>query len=57
MQHPAQYFATPRLAVSRAFALAFFLFDVVWCIWFVGILEFVEALHEYHIVDPLFRLP
>lgn len=31
--------------------------DVVWFIWFVGILELVEALHEYQIVTPLFRLP
>lgn len=30
--------------------------DVVWFIWFVGIVEFVKALHEYRIVEPLFRL-
>lgn len=33
------------------------MFDVVWFIWFVGIIEFVEALHEYHYVEPLFHLP
>ena len=31
--------------------------DVLWFIWLVGIVEFVEALHEYHIVEPLIRLP
>ncbi|HXF65527.1 MAG TPA: isoprenylcysteine carboxylmethyltransferase family protein [Burkholderiales bacterium] len=31
--------------------------DVVWFIWFVGIIEFVEALHEYHFFEPLIRLP
>lgn len=47
---PETYTVNPRL-FRRS------MFDVVWFIWFVGILEFVEALHEYHIVDPLFRLP
>ena len=31
--------------------------EVVWFVWFVGILELVEALHEYHVVEPLWRLP
>jgi hypothetical protein len=31
--------------------------DVLWFIWLVGIIEFVEALHEYGIVKPLIHLP
>lgn len=31
--------------------------DVLWFIWLVGIVEIVEALHEYGIVTPLLRLP
>jgi protein-S-isoprenylcysteine O-methyltransferase Ste14 len=31
--------------------------EVVWFIWFIGIVELAEALHEYHYVKPLFRLP
>lgn len=31
--------------------------DVLWFVWLVGIIEVVEALHEYHIVTPIIRLP
>lgn len=31
--------------------------DVLWFVWLVGIVELVEALHEYGIVTPLLRLP
>lgn len=31
--------------------------DVIWFLWLVGIIEFVEALHEYHYLEPLIRLP
>lgn len=31
--------------------------DVVWFVWMVGIIEFVEALHELGIVNPLLTLP
>lgn len=31
--------------------------DVLWFVWLVGVIELVEALHEYHIVEPLFALP
>lgn len=47
---PETYSVNPRLFRRT-------MFDVVWFIWFVGILEFVEALHEYHYVQPLIHLP
>ena len=47
---PETYTVNPRL-FRRS------MLDVVWFIWFVGILEFVEALHEYHYVQPLIHLP
>ena len=47
---PETYTVNPRLFRRT-------MFDVVWFIWFVGILEFVEALHEYHYVQPLIHLP
>lgn len=31
--------------------------DVIWFGWIIGFLEFVEALHELHILEPLLRLP
>lgn len=47
---PETYTVNPRLFRRT-------MLDVIWFIWFVGILEFVEALHEYHIFEPLVRLP
>jgi protein-S-isoprenylcysteine O-methyltransferase Ste14 len=47
---PDTYTVNPRLFRRT-------MFDVVWFVWFVGILEFVEALHEYHYVTPLIHLP
>ena len=47
---PETYTVNPRLFRRT-------MLDVVWFIWFVGILEFVEALHEYHYVQPLVHLP
>ena len=47
---PETYTVNPRL-FRRS------MLDVVWFIWFVGVLEFVEALHEYHYVQPLIHLP
>lgn len=47
---PLTYTVNPRLFRRT-------MFDVVWFIWFVGILELVEALHEYHYVKPLIHLP
>ena len=29
----------------------------LWFVWLVGIIELVEALHEYHVLAPLIRLP
>jgi hypothetical protein len=31
--------------------------DVLWFIWLVGVIELVEALHEYHFLTPVIRLP
>jgi protein-S-isoprenylcysteine O-methyltransferase Ste14 len=47
---PETYSVNPRLFRRT-------MLDVVWFIWFVGLLEFVEALHEYHYVQPLIHLP
>jgi protein-S-isoprenylcysteine O-methyltransferase Ste14 len=47
---PETYTVNPRL-FRRS------MLDVVWFVWFVGILEFVEALHEFHYVQPLIHLP
>jgi protein-S-isoprenylcysteine O-methyltransferase Ste14 len=47
---PETYTVNPRLFRRT-------MLDVVWFIWFVGVLEFVEALHEYHYVKPLIHLP
>jgi len=47
---PETYTVNPRLFRRT-------MLDVVWFIWFVGILEFVEALHEYHYLKPLIHLP
>ena len=47
---PETYTVNPRLFRRT-------MLDVIWFIWFVGILEFVEALHEYHYVKPLIHLP
>lgn len=47
---PQTYIVKPRL-FRRA------VLDAVWFIWLVGIIEFVEALHAYRFIEPLFRLP
>jgi protein-S-isoprenylcysteine O-methyltransferase Ste14 len=47
---PETYTVNPRLFRRT-------MLDVVWFIWFVGILELVEALHEYHYLRPLIHLP
>lgn len=49
-QEPESYVVNPRL-FRRAMG------DVLWFIWLVGIVEFVEALHEYRFVSPVIRLP
>jgi len=30
--------------------------DVLWFVWLVGVIELVEALHEYGLLVPLIRL-
>ena len=31
--------------------------DVLWFVWLVGVIELVEAFHEYGLIAPLIRLP
>ena len=31
--------------------------DVIWFVLFVGVIEFIKALHEYHFFEPLIWLP
>lgn len=33
------------------------MFDALWFVWLIGVVEIAEALHEYHIVKPLLHLP
>lgn len=33
------------------------MFDVVWFVWLVAVIELVEAIHEYGLMRPLFSLP
>lgn len=47
---PQQYIVNPAL-FRRAMG------DVIWFVAVVGVIEFVEALHEYHVIKPLIHLP
>ena len=47
---PETYVVNPRV-FRRAMG------DVLWFIWLVGIIEFVEALHEYRFFSAVIRLP
>jgi protein-S-isoprenylcysteine O-methyltransferase Ste14 len=47
---PESYVVNPRL-FRRAMG------DALWFIWLVGIIELVEALHEYQFVTAVIRLP
>ncbi|MBI4390390.1 MAG: isoprenylcysteine carboxylmethyltransferase family protein [candidate division NC10 bacterium] len=47
---PESYVVNPRV-FRRAMG------DALWFIWLVGIIELVEALHEYQFVTPVIRLP
>lgn len=46
---PEEYPVRPRV-FRRA------VFDALWFVWLAGILEFIEALHEYKAIEPVFRL-
>jgi protein-S-isoprenylcysteine O-methyltransferase Ste14 len=50
LREPASYVVDPR-RFRRSMG------DVLWFVWLIGIVELVEALHEYHIVEPLIHLP
>ena len=47
---PERYVVNPRQFRNT-------MVDVLWFVWLVGVIELVEALHEYHILTPLLRLP
>ncbi len=50
LNEPENYTVNPRL-FRRTMG------DVIWFVWILGFLELVEALHEFHILEPLLRLP
>ncbi|MDH4239921.1 MAG: isoprenylcysteine carboxylmethyltransferase family protein [Phycisphaerae bacterium] len=49
LYEPEEYTVRPRLFKRR-------IFDALWFVWIAGILELVEALHEYNVIPRLFRL-
>ncbi len=49
-REPQSYLVDPKV-FRRAIG------DVLWFVWLVGVIEVVEALHEYQIIKPLIRLP
>lgn len=49
LYEPDEYTVRPKV-FRRA------VFDALWFIWIAGILELIEALHEYNIVKPVFCL-
>jgi len=50
LHEPERYVVNPRQFRNT-------MGDVLWFVWLVGVIELVEALHEYHILAPLLRLP
>jgi protein-S-isoprenylcysteine O-methyltransferase Ste14 len=49
LSEPEEYTVRPRLFKRR-------IFDALWFVWIAGILELVEALHEYNVIPTFFRL-
>ena len=49
LNEPEEYTVRPKLFRKRVF-------DALWFVWIVGILEIIEALHECNIIPILFRL-
>jgi hypothetical protein len=47
---PATWVVNPRLFRRT-------MIDVIWFVWLVALIEFVEALHESGLVSPWFALP
>lgn len=52
-------FATETVTFGLAFVIAFWLAypHIIWFVWLVGVIELVEAFHEYGLIAPLIRLP
>jgi len=49
LYEPEEYTVRPRLFKRR-------IFDALWFVWMAGILELLEALHEYNVIPVFFRL-
>jgi hypothetical protein len=49
LKEPLEYIVKPK-AFRRG------LFDALWFVWLVGILELIEALHEYDVLPVLMKL-
>ena len=49
LNEPEEYTVRPKLLRKRVF-------DALWFIWLIGILEIIEALHECNIIPILFKL-
>jgi len=50
LREPESYLVNPKL-FRRTMG------DVLWFVWLVGVIELVEAFHEYGLLVPLIRLP
>jgi len=48
LNEPEQYIVIPEIFKKS-------LFDALWFVWLFGIIEIVEALHEWHIIPIFFR--
>lgn len=49
LNEPEEYTVRPKLFRKRVF-------DALWFVWLIGILEIIEALHEWGIIPILFKL-
>lgn len=52
----AQNFAEPEDYVIKPILFRKNVFDALWFIWLIGLLEFIETLHETHILPTVFSL-
>lgn len=50
LREPESYLVNPKLFRHT-------MGDVLWFVWLVGVIELVEAFHEYGLIAPLIRLP
>jgi protein-S-isoprenylcysteine O-methyltransferase Ste14 len=50
LNEPEKYTVMPKIYKKS-------LFDALWFIWLIGIIEIIEALHEWRVIPIFFRLP